>query len=242
MRSVQKLYSHVLWKLETFTEEDTRYRKHRTISLWNIGHSLSPLRSRHLGMSQFSQLLSVTPSYFPESHWWYEISSLLKVMLVLGKARSYRVPNLGCRGLNHLGDLIFHQKFCTRCDSWVGTLSWWSCQSPVAHSFSLLKHPSSFHGGVFKLNVKFDPDWLLYSLRHFECNSHTVHMFIQSLLPPPLISTVKSSLFTHVHSSPLSLATSFHWCRANRSHYINNGWIFSGQPHVLSLYVCNNIC
>ena len=39
-----------------------------------------------------------------------EISSLSKVILVLGKARSCRVPNLGFRGLSHLGDLMFHQK------------------------------------------------------------------------------------------------------------------------------------
>ena len=39
---------------------------------------------------------------------------------------------------------MFCQKLCTKCDAWVGTLSWWSCQSPVAHSCSLLNHPNSF--------------------------------------------------------------------------------------------------
>ena len=48
--------------------------------------------------------------YFPESHQWSEISSLSKVILVLGKVRSHRVPNLGfAGGLSHLGDLMFHQ-------------------------------------------------------------------------------------------------------------------------------------
>ena len=55
---------------------------------------------------------------------------------------------------------------------------------------------------MFKLNVEIDADSLLYSLSHFECGSHTVHMLTQWRLPPPLTSTVKSSLFTHVHSSP----------------------------------------
>ena len=36
--------------------------------------------------------------YFPESHWQSEIPSLSKVILVLEKARSLRVPNLGCSG------------------------------------------------------------------------------------------------------------------------------------------------
>ena len=37
---------------------------------------------------------------------------------------------------------------------------------------------------------------------HCECSGHTVHMLTQQRLPPPLTNTVKSSLFTHVHSSP----------------------------------------
>ena len=45
----------------------------------------------------------------------------------------------------------------------------------------------------------------------------------------PLTSTVKSSLFTHTHSSPLSLAARLHRCCTNHSCYINNGWTFSGQ-------------
>ena len=51
-----------------------------------------------------------------------------------------------------------------KCDAWVGMLSWWSCQSPVAHGYSLLNHPNTFHRGMFKLNAKFDADSLLYSV------------------------------------------------------------------------------
>ena len=39
---------------------------------------------------------------------------------------------------------------------------------------SLLNHPHSFHGGMFKLKAKFDADSLLYLCSHFECDSHTV--------------------------------------------------------------------
>ena len=75
---------------------------------------------------------------------------------------------------------------------------------------SLLNHPNSFCGRVFKLNTKFDVDSLLYSLSHFECDGHIVHMLTQKHLLPPLTSTVKSSLFTHAHSSPLALAAGLH--------------------------------
>ena len=63
---------------------------------------------------------------------------------------------------------------------------------------------------MFKLNTKFDADSLFYSLSHFECDSHTVHMLTQQCLLSPLTNTVKSSLFTHEHSSSLSLAARLH--------------------------------
>ena len=76
------------------------------------------------------------------------------------------------------------------------------------------------------LSAKFDADFLLYSLSHFECDGHTVHTLTQQHLPPPLTSRLKLSLFTHVHSSPLSLASRLHRCHVNCFHYINNGWSF----------------
>ena len=51
---------------------------------------------------------------------------------------------------------------------------------------SPLNHPNSFCGGMFKLNAKFDTDSLLYSLSHFECDGHTIHMLTQLHLPTPL--------------------------------------------------------
>ena len=85
---------------------------------------------------------------------------------------------------------------------------------------------------------------MLYSRSHFECSGHTVHMLTQRRRPPSLTSTVKSSLFTHVHSSPLSLSARLHGCHANCSHCVNNDWTFSKHLvyvsvciHFLSLYI-----
>ena len=104
-----------------------------------------------------------------------------------------------------------------------------SCQSPVAHSRNLLNHPNSFCGEIFKFNTKFDTDLFVFSLSHFECDDHTVHILAPRPLPPSLASTVKSSLFTHVHPSPLCLAARLHQCHTNHSCYINNDWTFSWQ-------------
>ena len=70
----------------------------------------SPSKEAPWHLTQFSQSPSAAPLYYPESHRWSEISSLSKVILVLGKARRHRAPNLGCRGLNHLGDLMLHKR------------------------------------------------------------------------------------------------------------------------------------
>ena len=93
---------------------------------------------------------------------------------------------------------------------------------------------------MFKLNSKTDTDFWLHPFGHFECDGHTVHMLTQQHLLPPLTSTVKSSLFTLVHSSPLSLAARPQR-HANHSHYINNSWTFSGLPHTHThthMYAC----
>ena len=94
-----------------------------------------------------------------------------------------------------------------RCDAWAGTLSWWSCQSPAAHRCGLLNHLNSFCGGMFKLNAKFDADLLFYlsvisnvTATQYTCSLNCVYPH------SPLTGTVKTSLFTYAHSSPLSLA------------------------------------
>ena len=55
-----------------------------------------------------------------------------------------------------------------------------------------------------------------------------------STAPPPLISTMKSSVFTHVHSSLLFLVDRLHQCCTNCSYHINNGSTFSGQALYIS--------
>ena len=94
------------------------------------------------------------------------MSSLSKVILVLGKARRHRVPTLGCREAESPGWFDALQKNCTRHDVWMVTLSWWRWQSLVAHSHGLLNHPNSFYRVIFalKLNAKFDAYPLLYSV------------------------------------------------------------------------------
>ena len=180
----------------TRKNRDIYWRRYKIEETLCIGKwCLSPLQSRHLGTSYSSlsisstventlqtpllELPSATLSCFPQSHQQFEISSLSKVILVLGKARSLRAPNLGCRGLSHLGDFMFHQKLCPRRDAWVSMLSWWSCQSPVAHSCRLLSHLNTF-----KLNAKFDAVSLLYLCSHLECNSHTIHGYSTTSTAP----------------------------------------------------------
>ena len=208
---------HLLKKIQ-----DTRNTVHRTMM------PQSPSKWAPWDLTQFSQSLPVAPSYFPESHRQSEISSFSKVISVLGKARSHRAPNLGCRGAESPGwfGILSKNSVQDVMHEQAGTLLWWNCQSPVTHTCSLLNHPNSFHREMFKLNAKFDADSLLYSVSHFECNGHTVHMFTQWRLLPPLTSAVKLSLFTQAHSNPSSLASRLHWCRTNHSCYINNGWTF----------------
>ena len=65
-------------------------------------------------------------------------------------------------------------------------------------------------------------------------------MLTQWHLLPSLTSTVKSSLFTQAHSSPVFFAARLHQCHANHSHYINNDWTLSRQISLtlfLSIYV-----
>ena len=122
----------------------------------------------------------------------------------------------------------FAKKLCTRRNTWGGLLSWWSCQSPVAHICSLLNHLNSFYRGMFKLSVNFDAGLLPYSLSYFEFSGHMAHVLTQRHLPHLLTCTVKSFLFMHTHSSPLSLAASLHLCHTNHSCFIKNGCTFSG--------------
>ena len=79
---------------------------------------------------------------------------------------------------------------------------------------------------------------LTQNLMHVRCSTHSVILNVMAtqytcslsgVYCPHWLVTVKLSLFTHAHSSPLSSAASLHGCCTNCSHYINNGWTFSGH-------------
>ena len=153
-----------------------------------------PSKQASWDLTQFSQLPPAALLYFPEFHQWSEISSLSKVILVLGKARSHRAPNVDYRRPEPPGCFDVLPKI--------------SAQG-VAHSCRLLSHQNSFHGVMFKLNAQLDADLLLYSLSCFECDGHTVFMLTQWCLLSLLTSTVRSS-FMHTPSRPLSWAARLH--------------------------------
>ena len=136
-----------------------RYKIQKSLYIGQWHHS--SLQSRLLGdLTQFSLLPSATPLYFPEPHRWSDISSLSKVILVLVKARSHSVPNVGCRGTESHGWFDVSPKNSARDNEvWAGALLWWSYQSLlVAHSCGRLNHLNSFCGGMFKLNTQ--PFWM----------------------------------------------------------------------------------
>ena len=108
-------------------------------------------------------------------------------------------------------------------------------QLPIAAA--LLNHLNSSCRRMFKRHTEFDADLVLYLLSHFECDGHTVHVLTQWPLPSPLTSTVKSSLFTPVHSSPLSLAARLHGCHTYHSHDMTMAGLFLGRPCLQSLNI-----
>ena len=89
----------------------------------------SPSKQAPWDLTQFSQSPSAALSYFPESHQQSEISSLSKVILVSGKARSHKVTNLGCSGAESPGWLDVSPKHCTRREAWADVLLWWRAAS-----------------------------------------------------------------------------------------------------------------
>ena len=54
---------------------------------------------------------SAAPLYSPEPRQWSEISSLSKMILVLGKVKSHRAPNMACRGAESLGSFDVLPKY-----------------------------------------------------------------------------------------------------------------------------------
>ena len=102
------------------------------------------------------------------------------MILVLGKGRSQRVPNLGCKGAEspHQFDAspknsardVMHEQACCRDEAA-------NHQLPIAAAFWIIQIVCEEE--CSNLMAKFNADSLLYSLSHLECDSHTVHMLTQ---------------------------------------------------------------
>ena len=122
----------------------------------------------------------------------------------------------------------FATKLCTRCDAWVGMLSWWSCQSPVAYSCSLLYHLNSFCEECSSLMQNMMQNIALLSQSFGIRRWHSTHAH-STVSTTPTDQYSEVILLMHVHSSPLALAARLHRCPGNGSCYINNGWTFSVQ-------------
>ena len=161
----------------------------------------SPSKWAPWDLTQFSQHLSHCSKYCKILCWNHHqllvIFSLISLMVwnifpfkgdfSFGEARSLREPNLGCRGLSHMGDLMFcqkslHGKWCmSRC---IVLMKLPNQQLPIAAASWLV---CIFRREMFTLSAKFDADSLLYWLSNFECNGHTAHVLTQRHLPPPLL-------------------------------------------------------
>ena len=183
-----EVYSHVTRKIEAFIEEDTRYKKHCTQNndtsvSFTVGtmrpHTVLPvpLLLVKTWQNPLLESPSAAPWYFPESHWLSEISSFSKVILVLGKARSHRAPNLGCRRLSHLGDFMLPQKYSAWdvMNEWVHFIHDEAANHQLPIAAGLLNHLNRFHREMFKLDAKSDADSFLYSLSFWMWQPHSTH-------------------------------------------------------------------
>ena len=134
---------------------------------------------------------------------------------------------------------MFCQKPLHQTHAQADTMSWWSCQSPVAHSCELLNHTVSVEDCLS----------LTQNLMQIRCSTCSVILnemvtqytcSLNSIYCPCWLG--KSSLFPHAHSSPLSLAATLHQCHTNHSHCINNGWTFSRQTSYIIKIHMNFVC
>ena len=176
--------------------------------------------------------IGITTYILPECYQQSDTSSLSKAILVLGKARSHRAPNLGCRGPESPGWFDVLPK-----NSALDMMHEWACCPDEAANHQL---PIDAAFWIIQVVSSEECSRLMQNRMQTHCSIHSVILnVIATQYTCPLNgvswphSLVQSSLFTHAHSSPLSLAARLHWCCTNHSHYINNRWTFSRQ----TLYV-----
>ena len=183
----------------------------------------SPSKYAPWDLTQFSQSPSAAPLDFPESHQQSEISSLSKAILVLRKARNRRASNLGCQRAESPGwfDVL------PKNSAWDMMHEWAHCHDEAANH----QLPIAVAFWIIPIVSAEECSSLMQKLMQIHCSTHSVILnamttqytcLLNWSLPPSLTSTVKSSLLTYVHSSPLPLTARLHWYFANYSHYINN--------------------
>ena len=100
----QKVSIHVIWKIETFIEEDTRNIVHKTVT------PQSPSKEAPWDLTQFSQ-----SSQLP-CHIFLNLTDSLKSLLFQRWFSFWEKPEVAGHqvwavvGLSHLHDLMFHKK------------------------------------------------------------------------------------------------------------------------------------
>ena len=150
-----------------------RYKIQETLYIGQWRPSL--LRSGHFGTSHsFPNRHQLPHRIFLNSATVWNLS-LSKVTLVLGKARSRRVPRLGCRGAKSSGWLMLGKKETAQVVMHEQAHVVMNLPITSCHSCSLLNHPNSFRGGMFKLNANSDEDLLFCSQSLWIWGPHSTH-------------------------------------------------------------------
>ena len=216
----------IYWRI--YKIQETLY-----IGQWHI----SPLQSSQSpwDLTLFSQFPSAAPSYFLDSHRWSEIFSLSKVILVLGKARSHRVPNPGFRGAEPPGwfDVL-------PINSAQGVMHEWACchdeavnhQLPIAAAFWVIWIVSAEECSSLTQNlVQICCSVILNAVAtQYTCSLNDIYC----LCWPVQWSCHCSHLHILFHSCWLQVTSML--CKLLlHSHYINNDWTVSG---LTKTYVC----
>ena len=150
------------------------------------------------------------------------------MILVLGKTRSHRVTNLGCRRAESPGWFDVLPKNSTR----DVVHEWAHCcdeaanhQLPIAAAFWITlmvssEECSSLMQNLMKIYCSTLSVILNVVATQYTCSENGAYH-------PQWLVRWHCHWFMHVHSSLLFLVARLHQCCANCSHYINNGSAFS---------------
>ena len=170
----------------------------------------------------------------PILHWaWTFLSSLSKVILVLGKARSCRVPNLGCKGPESPGwfDVLpkpLHKTWC---------MSRHSCCDEAANHHL----PIAVAFWIIQIVSMEECSSLMQSLLQTCCSTHSV---ILNVIATQYTCSLNSIYCPHwlvqwsCHCSCMCVPVLSPWlpgyADVAQTILINTGWTFSGQTS----YIC----